>query len=43
MPEIPGAEVRQFMLFELCPDILRWVQFRRVRWQIVDLDLPIQR
>jgi hypothetical protein len=30
------------VLFQLRPDVLRRVQFRRVRWQIVDLDLSVQ-
>ncbi len=42
MPEIAGAEVRQFVLFQLCPYVLRRIQFRRVRWQVVDLDLSAQ-
>ena len=42
MPEIARAEVRQLVLFQLRPDVLRRVQFRRVRWQIVDLDLSVQ-
>jgi len=42
MPQIVRAEVRQFVLFQLRPNVLRRVQFRRLRWQIVDLDLSVQ-
>ena len=29
-PEIPGAEIRQFMMFQMPPEILNGIQFRRV-------------
>lgn len=43
IPEIAGADVRQFVLLQIGPDILDRIQFRRVGRQPVNLDSAFER
>jgi hypothetical protein len=36
------AEVAQFMLLQMPPDVLRRVEFRSVGWQVLQLDRPLE-